>query len=116
MKYEKEFNNVFKSSGNEHYTKRLILDIESNLKDATADNRGISSKNGPDLVYKINNRNFFRIKKSCSIDFFLQRGASYNLLKTESSTSTHTHNISGSSFKNLNEAQYKVIFYYIIQS
>jgi len=70
MKFRDEFNVVFGASGNAPYAERVILYIENNFKDAAAHNRGVNSKPGPDLVYKVNGKNFFRIKKSCSIDFF----------------------------------------------
>ena len=113
MKSKKYFDIVFGLSENAPYAKKIIVDIENNFPDAVPDNRGTKQHQQPDFVFRINGHNFFRITKSCSIDFFLKNGASYDLINQCSEKSSHSHNISGSSFKKLSLSEYKIILDHI---
>lgn len=111
MSYEKEINSVFSDENNSNYAKKVIDYIDKNLRDVS-----ITVSKVPDIRFKINNRVFFRIKKSCAIDFFLDRNQDYEGIKRTTITSTHTHDITGKKTKYLIDNKFDLLKNYIEQS
>ncbi len=111
MSYEVEVNSIFTKSTNRDYAQQLVNFIAEQFKDAS-----INLSNVPDIRFQNSGGVFFRIKKSCAVDFFLDRYKDYDYLKKTTDKSTHTHSLTGEQVMQLIDSNFNILKYYVEQS
>ncbi len=111
MSYEVEVNSVFTNSTNRDYAQQVVNFITDRFEDAS-----INLSNVPDIRFLSPAGVFFRIKRSCAIDFFLNRYQDYEHLNQTTAKSTHTHGITGKNARHLIDTDFDVLKHYIEQS